>query len=485
MSNQLLRFSGVLFILIAAACAPQQTAQIIVVEPPAQQNAVIITPIPTLAPPTQTPAPTPSPTVDPEIAAQAACDSFLPQFLAAASSACIGKPGGFICNGGSAPQVQPEGPVSAALAQPGALVEVAAVQALHTTRLRGDGGGILWLRLAAPVSVRALLLGAVRVENMTPPEFPAWQSMLVQTGTEQSLCDIAPINALVLQSDLGVAARVVINGASLDLNGTMLVYTPSDSETVFTALSGQTRVLAASQIVTLVAGQRTVVPYAPGSFALPAGVPAEPQPLEIAVMHYLPVALFDRPIFLPQPGYVLTRGNVNMRSAPGTDAPVIVQVPAGEVLTVLGRNPENDWLHVMRAGGESGWMFAELLDLRTGQIVAVYESTPPPPQRYGDLGARASVQAPNGVVLRAAPDIAFEAIGSIPFGASVILLAQSPYSPWVKVDWNGSVGWVALLTLETQAVIAALPVDFNVPPPPEPTPRPGSGGNAFPDPDNP
>ena len=46
----------------------------------------------------------------------------------------------------------------------------------------------------------------------------------------------------------------------------------------------------------------------------------------------------------------------------------------------------------------------------------------------------------------------------------------------------GVVGWLALITLQTQAVIEALPIDYDVPPPPQPTRVPGSFGNAFPDP---
>ena len=43
-------------------------------------------------------------------------------------------------------------------------------------------------------------------------------------------------------------------------------------------------------------------------------------------------------------------------------------------------------------------------------------------------------------------------------------------------------GWLALVTLDTEVVVDALPVDYDVPPPPLPTQAPGSFGNAFPDP---
>jgi hypothetical protein len=73
---------------------------------------------------------------------------------------------------------------------------------------------------------------------------------------------------------------------------------------------------------------------------------------------------------------------------------------------------------------------------------------------------------------------------TLPAGTTLNLMARSPYSPWVKVENGGVVGWAALIALETQAVIEALPIDYDVPPPPAPTQVPGSFGNAFPDPRN-
>jgi hypothetical protein len=107
-----------------------------------------------------------------------------------------------------------------------------------------------------------------------------------------------------------------------------------------------------------------------------------------------------------------------------------------------------------------------------------------PPQRLGELGTRARVVAPAGVNLRQGPDVAFAPIGNIADGTIVDLLGRSPYlNGWIKVNAGGTVGWLSLLTLDTQAFIDALPIDYNAPPMPEPTRIPGSFGNAFPDPD--
>ncbi|MCZ2099341.1 MAG: SH3 domain-containing protein [Anaerolineae bacterium] len=209
-----------------------------------------------------------------------------------------------------------------------------------------------------------------------------------------------------------------------------------------------------------------------------------PIPLNAAYLNHLPVALFDRPLILPQPGFASTQGAINLRTAPDLYSTVITQVPGGQNLTILGRNPDYTWFHVRLANGQTGWMLAELLSSNAGMISAVYSETPLPPQRLGELGTRARVTAPAGVNLRRGPDATFPAIGLVNDGTLVDLLARSPYmNGWLKVNVGGTVGWLSLLTLDTQAYLDALPVDYSAPPMPTATPIPGSFGNAFPDPD--
>lgn len=414
---------------------------------------------------------------------EAACAPALENLWAAASEACIGGPAGFVCNGGSPPQVQPDGPVANSLAVPGALVEVGVVDTIHTPPLVVETGtaGLAWLRPDAPIRFTGVLVGDVSLRDVAPPEFPAWQSIIVQTGENAPSCAGVPPNAFVVQTPLGAPTNIAINGVSLGLNGTVVVQAAAD-QTVFAALSGETLVFAAGQNQLLRTGQQVSVPYSGGSYASPVGGPTLPQLLDPALVRYLPVALLDRPVIVPQAGYVSTQGEVNMRAAPSTDAAILQQVPAGQNMAVLGRDTTGEWLHVRLDSGETGWMFASLLAQNLGSIDAVYDATPLPPQRYGDMGRTAKIVAPAGVNLRQYPDVTFPLVLTIPDGEQVTLLARSPYNPWVKVDYNGVVGWLSLVTLDTEAIIEALPVDLNVPPPPPPTRVPGSFGNAFPDP---
>lgn len=414
----------------------------------------------------------------------AQCAATVQALWTAASTACVTGPDGYICNGGAAPSVTPEGAVSNALAPVGALVELGVVEALRTSAISSanNSAGMVWLRLPAPLSATMLMIGDVSMQNVTPDSFPEWTSSVVVTSEEPPDCTESPLSTLVLQNSVvGQASRLVINGTSLVLDGTVLVRTHVAS-TEFVALSGQSTVMVFGNETPLLTGQQLSVPYNTGDFTRPVDLPSAPAPFDPALLQNLPVFLFPRPVVLPQPGFVRTSGEVNLRSGPSQYEGLIMSVPAGEVMSVLGANPAGDWYHVQLDTGETGWMLASLLQGNLGPIAAVYEATPMLPQRIGELGTGGRVAAPAGLNLREGPDPTFPVVASVGNGALVQILARSPYSQWVKVDANGTIGWVALMALETQAYYEALPVDYTVGPPPPPTRVPGSFGNAFPDP---
>lgn len=422
----------------------------------------------------------------PTIISASECGTPMSMFWLAASDACVGKEFGFVCNGGLSPLVEPQGAVSNSLASVGALVDTNFVDSIRTPALMssGENGGIAWLRVTTPntlVQYSALLVGDVEVRNVTPDGFPRWQSLVVQTSEASERCELAPLSSLIVQSLPNQSARVVVNGVSLDLNGTVVIQTEGHI-THFMNVAGSLGLIAAGNRQDIDAGQEISLEYAEGDFARPVSPSSAPVSFRRTRADHLPVVLLDRPVLVPQAGYAVTLGQVNLRSAPTTDAAVLQQVGNGERMTVLGRNTAGDWYHVRLSSGLSGWMFAELLGGQIGNIANTYEQTPAPLQRLGDLGQKARVIAPNGTTMRAAPEVSFSAVSSLPFGKELTLLARSPYSPWVKIDDAGQVGWVALITLETRAIVDALPVDYDVPPPPAPTRIPGSFGGAFPDP---
>ncbi len=416
----------------------------------------------------------------------AACENRLERLYAAASDHCLAAADGYFCSGGLPPVVEPS---AEALDAPGALAEAARFDSLHSASLADSrGGGLVWLRQEEELLADALLIGAVRISSRSSATSgsPKWRSFIVETDPMPSDCATAPVSgALVVQSVYGRSAILNINGVAAEINGTLIVIT-QDELTRFIAIEGQILLVAYGHSVSLNVGQQLNMRYQAGDWTKPAQLPGKPILLEYDLISNLPVTLFDRPLPIPQPGYAQTQGGVNMRAAPDIDSRLLFQVPAGETMSALGISRDREWLHIRLGNGETGWMSAELLARNLGEIEPVYDETPAPPQRYGAFADLASVNVPAGGNLREAPDTAFRVMRTLPFGMRLKLLARSPYSPWVKVNAGGNVGWMALFTLETKSVISSLPIDYTAPLPPRATPTPSfsyGGGHAYPDPE--
>jgi SH3-like domain-containing protein len=350
---------------------------------------------------------------------------------------------------------------------------------------------LVWVHLSESVNLNGLLVGNVTIADAsaTLSGFSKWQAFTIESQPRTSICDNIPRGGFVVQGPYGDTSRLVINGTSIDLNGSLIVQTNTletgGEVTHFIVIEGRADITVLGRLYPLVAGQQIDVPYSSGDLTYPASIPQAVIPLQSDLIAHMPVALMDRPVLLPQPGYALTQGTVNMRAEPSLDGRLLYQVPADSVLSILGANTERDWYHIRLGNGETGWMSSELLVQSISTIDAIYDATPQPPQRLGDLGNTATVQVAQGGNLRSGPDTGFGVVATLAQGTGVTLLARSPYSPWVKVDGGGQVGWMALITLETQAAISFLPIDYEAPLPTRPTPVPifdFGGGHAYPDP---
>ena len=63
-------------------------------------------------------------------------------------------------------------------------------------------------------------------------------------------------------------------------------------------------------------------------------------------------------------------GLVNLRTGPGTDAPVLLGVNSGQSVLVLARNQAATWLYLRTADSVTGWMSADYVI--TGQPIERY-----------------------------------------------------------------------------------------------------------------
>ena len=486
--------SVLLLAIVCAACSQREAAlqRDTLESQPTAADIVYMTPtaVPTLVPtavrfrPTTTPADNDN---SRSVAhAGATCETALGTFFETASDHCLTGPTGFFCNGGLPPTIEPD---SDALSASGALAEAARIDNLHSPPFSDDlSGGLVWLRLEENILIDALLIGDVQISNLVSADSVTtkWQSFTVKSGTSNPGCEAVPeTGALVVQGLYGQSARLGINGVSAEINGTLIVLTQGDT-TKFIVIEGNVLLVSYGHSVTLNVGQQLNLGYAADDWTRPAQLPGSPVLLEYDLIKRLPVVLFDRPVPIPLPGYARTQGGVNMREEPDINSRLLYQVPADETMSILGISMNREWLHIRLGNGETGWMSAELLARNLGQITQFYDLTPEPPQRYGVYASRALVNVAAGGNLREAPDTAFRVKRTLPNGMDLNLLARSPYSPWVKVNADGEVGWMALFTLETESVISSLPIDYDVPLPPRATATPSfsyGGGHAYPNPE--
>ena len=297
------------------------------------------------------------------------------------------------------------------------MVEAEVIDSVRTSPLiTNNSGGVAWLRLEDDIKMDALMIGDIEIKNVIAPnsEFAKWQSFTLESQTVASPCnDVQETGALVVQGLYGQATRLVINGISIDLNGTIVVLT-EESTTKFIAIEGRVRLISFSQPVILNAGQQLTIAYPAGDWTTPNGLPGNAEVLDYDLIKNLPTVLFDRPVEIPQPGFVQTEGRVNMRTEPDINSQLLFQVPAGETMSVLGLSTDRDWYHIRLGNGETGWMNAELLVQNVGIVQQVYDTTPAPPQRLGQLASQASVIVGQGGNLREAPDVGFGVMQTIP-----------------------------------------------------------------------
>jgi len=118
------------------------------------------------------------------------------------------------------------------------------------------------------------------------------------------------------------------------------------------------------------------------------------------------------------PGTVTTAsGNLNVRSAPNTGAPIIGQLARGQTINVL--EERNGWYRI-NFNGRDGWVSGDFVTLSgTGTVTT----------QGGNLN------------LRANPSTAAPIVGSIPNGAQIPILGVS--GNWFLTTFGGTRGWVS------------------------------------------
>lgn len=159
---------------------------------------------------------------------------------------------------------------------------------------------------------------------------------------------------------------------------------------------------------------------------------------------------------------------VNARTQPTTTGVLVVTIPNGAVLPVIGRTPDGSWLQIELPTGERAWVAREVVnvssDVDTAPVVGegqpAAEATPvetPEPPPAG--GATATVSSLLGAIIRAQPDADAGELEVAARGATLVATGRTADSSWVQVALaDGALGWIRADAVTLDVDLASLPV---------------------------
>jgi uncharacterized protein YgiM (DUF1202 family) len=166
---------------------------------------------------------------------------------------------------------------------------------------------------------------------------------------------------------------------------------------------------------------------------------------------------------------------LNLRSEPSVNAPIIVELPAGSPLIVLGRTADNRWYQVQTVDGQSGWVATSYVKLLVAQssvpvvnapastttsttttTTTTTDTSAPAPVASGDSNGRVIAI---GLNLRTAPSLASAIVAELPQGTRLLIVGRSANGTWLQVQTtDGRSGWVAARFVEPDVALASIPV---------------------------
>jgi uncharacterized protein YraI len=128
----------------------------------------------------------------------------------------------------------------------------------------------------------------------------------------------------------------------------------------------------------------------------------------------------------------VTALRLNMRTGPSVGFPVITALNRYEVVTLVGRTANKQWLLVQRADGTSGWVGGEYISTKA-------QLTPLPVasdvvEYYAQIGTLPAN-------IRAAPGLDAPVLFTLAEYTVLSISGKDSSGAWVKVRFNGAEGW--------------------------------------------
>jgi hypothetical protein len=150
-----------------------------------------------------------------------------------------------------------------------------------------------------------------------------------------------------------------------------------------------------------------------------------------------------------------------IRATPDEDAEVVGSVFANDSLTAVGRNIDGEWIEVRRPGRTTGggWIARRVtaFTFNVGQLPITDLTT-------GLIGDEPVVDTGFSILmisegtLRAAPDRYSSQLDIIPVNLTLPVLERTPDNQWLRINYRGTVGWIAEFTTHPNGDLNAMPI---------------------------
>jgi uncharacterized protein YraI len=175
----------------------------------------------------------------------------------------------------------------------------------------------------------------------------------------------------------------------------------------------------------------------------------------------------EAPGLLPPPppadsDYTITAPfRVNIRSAPSVNANVLGIIPTGSVVAAIGQNAAYNWIQVEYGeiqGWVATWVVIGSADLSGLPVTS--QSTEFSPLETDTLHARSIYN----VAIRTGPGLTYGLQTELPAYTDALLLGRTDDNSWVRVNYEGTEGWVAAWLITASGDITNLPIESQAAP---------------------
>jgi uncharacterized protein YraI len=158
---------------------------------------------------------------------------------------------------------------------------------------------------------------------------------------------------------------------------------------------------------------------------------------------------------------ITTPFRVNIRSAPSVNANVLGIIPTGSVVAAFGQNAAYNWIQV-EYGGIQGWVAAWVVigSADLSGLPVTSQSAEFSPLEADTLVARSVYD----VAIRTGPGLTYGLQAEVPAYTDMLLLGRTDDSSWVRVNYEGTEGWVAAWLITASGDLTNLPVESRAAP---------------------